>query len=104
MEESNKGDDSIMRKYRSAYLKPYIRKARKDDFNGARANDLRTAIIMGIIEGEGHKAYILVQRGSSGIITIARSRRELKKQIVPVAVGKMTFKEWANSAKFRCRK
>lgn len=93
-----------MRKYKSAYLKPYIRVARTSDFDGAKANDLRTAMMMGIIESEGHKAYVLVQRGSSGIITIARSRRELKKQIVPVAVGKMTFKEWANSAKFRCRK
>lgn len=96
-----------MRKYRSAYLKPYIRKARKDDFNGAKANDLRTAILMGIIEAEGHKAYVLVQRGTRGtrgIISIARSRRELEKLPALVALKKMRFKQWANLSKRQCRK
>lgn len=93
-----------MRKYRSAYLKPYIRKARKDDFNGAKANDLRTAILMGIIEAEGHKAYVLVQRGTRGIISIARSRRELEKSIILVALKKMKFNQWANFSKKQCRK
>lgn len=93
-----------MRKYRSAYLKPYIRKARKDDFNGARANDLRTAIMMGIIEDEGHKAYVLVQRGTKGIISIARSRRELQNLPALVAIKKMKFKQWSNLSKIQCRK
>ena len=93
-----------MRKYRSAYLKPYIRKARKTDFNGAKANDLRTAIMMGIIEDEGHKAYVLVQRGTKGIVLIARSRRELEKLPIAVALKKMTFKQWANLSKKQCRK
>ena len=77
-----------MRKYRSAYLKPYIRKARKDDFNGAKANDLRTAIMMGIIEDEGHKAYVLVQRGTEGIISIAKSRRELEESPIELQLRK----------------
>ncbi len=93
-----------MRKYKSAFLKPYIRVARSSDFDGAKANDLRTAIMMGIIEDEGHKAYVLVQRGTKGIIAIGRTKRELRNLPAIVAVGKMKFNQWANLSKRQCRK
>lgn len=93
-----------MRKYRSAYLKPYIRVTKPSDLDGAKANDLSVAIMMGIIESEGCKSYVLVQRGAKGIIAIARSRKELKDRIALVGLGISTFKEWANLIKKQCRR
>lgn len=90
-----------MRKIRSAYLKPYIRRAKPKDFDGARAQSLRTAIRMALYEGQ-EKAYVLVQRGSSKVVEIAGSREELKRMPLACRLSRHPNKEfnrWRNRIK-----
>ena len=98
-----------MRKYKSAYLKPYIRKAKKQDFNGVNASDLSIAILMGMFADYPKDVYVLVQRGSNKVVSIKRSREEIKRYVATIGfqkrdhIGKK-FNKWSNDVKHYCRK
>lgn len=98
-----------MRKYKSAYLKPYIRRAKKQDFNGTNAIDFRTAILMALLkEIKNKNIYVLVQRGSNKVLTLSTSKYKLKNKYAVVWVEKKhkskRFNKWCNDIKHYCRK
>lgn len=96
-----------MKKYKSAYLKPYIRKAKKQDFNARNASSISVCISQANYEGK--KAYVLVQRGSSSVILMSESKERLKSLIAVVGFKKnkkrmKKFNKWRNNIKHYCRK
>ncbi|MDB1923373.1 hypothetical protein ABHA37_08095 [Clostridium tertium] len=82
-----------MRKYRSAYLKPYMRRKTKKDVN-YRDCDFRTYLRLCF----PHFKYVMVQRGTNHIIACGRSKQELKREIFIVKKNN-DFKKWTNNAK-----
>ena len=82
-----------MRKYRSAYLKPYIRIKTEKDVN-YRGCDFRTYLRLCF----PHFKYVMVQRGTNHIIACGRSKQELKREIFAVRENK-DFKKWTNKMK-----
>lgn len=82
-----------MKKYRSAYLKPYIRRKTNKDIN-YKGCDFRTYLRLCF----SHFKYVMVQRGTSHIIACGRSKQELKKEIFIVR-GNKDFQKWANNVK-----
>lgn len=88
-----------------AYLKPYIRKAKKKDFNPKNASSLRICIKGAFFEDE-HKCYVLVQRGSNEVIDFGFTKDELKYSIP--FIGKKhknkKFNQWRNMVKHFAQK
>lgn len=82
-----------MRKYRSAYLKPYIRRKTQKDVN-YRECDFRTYLRLCFPWFK----YVMVQRGTNHIIACGRSKQELKREIFAVRKNK-DFKKWTNNVK-----
>lgn len=83
-----------------AYLKPYIRRARKKDFKPKNASSLRTCIRGAFFE-ELPKCYVLVQRGSNKVIDFGLTKDELKYKI-PFNIRKhrnKKFNQWKNMVK-----
>lgn len=91
-----------MRKYKSNYLKPYVRRIKDNDLKASsRDMDFRTFMRLGMSKEFGFK-YVMVQRGA-GIIQVGRSKEELKKSIL-VVKGNKSFNEWANRIKKQCQR
>lgn len=86
-----------MRKYKSAYLKPYIRRLRKTD----KEMDFRTAVRLAAAETMGYK-YVLVQRGVSGVLDVDKSKQKIKNKLIGVKKSK-DFDVWANQVKKKCQ-
>lgn len=82
-----------MRKYKSAYLKPYIRKMKKTD----QADNIRMAIELAYYSKKP-KAYVFVQRGTNTVIAVDTCRANLIERIVGVQKGK-DFNKWCNYVK-----
>lgn len=83
-----------------AFLKPYIRLARKTDFNAKKATSFSAIIKMGVYK-KMPKCYVLVQRGSNKIVTIGRTKDEIK-QRAPLIRGRginKRFNKWKNDMK-----
>jgi len=82
----------VVSKYKK-YM-PYIRK-----MNGKeKADDLRTCFRLAHFSVIDKQAYVMVQHGfPNQAIAVGRSKEEIKNSIIVVAIGKMTFKEWARS-------
>lgn len=83
-----------------AYLKPYIRRAKKKDFEPQKASSLRTCIRAAFFE-DMPKCYVLVQRGSNKVIDYGLSKDELKSSIL-FCQGKhrnKKFNQWTNVVK-----
>lgn len=98
-----------MRKYKSAYLKPYIRKAKKQDFYGSNASDIMVCIAMSIYKCYQGDVYVLTQRGSNRVIDIAKSKEEIKIRLLAVSNKKNNhrckkFNSWRNRIKIYCQK
>lgn len=87
-----------MRKYRSAYLKPYIRRKTQKDINYSGC-DSRTYLRLCFPWFK----YVMVQRGTNHIIACGRSREELKREMLEeenlVFGDNKNFKRWANKIK-----
>lgn len=82
------------------YLKPYIRKAKKKDFNPKNASSLRVCIRGAIFE-DIPKCYVLVQKGSNKVIDFGLSKDEIKKSLL-ICHGKhrnRKFNKWRNKIK-----
>lgn len=90
-----------MRKHKSNFLKPYIRKIKRSDI-GAKNVDLRTAIRLAMADEMGFK-YVMVQRGASGPVMVGRSKQELKRSLLVIRSNK-GFNVWANRIKNRSQK
>jgi hypothetical protein len=92
-----------MRKYKSKYLKPYIRRIKSGDCKKALDSDIRTyhAVCMAIDSGRG--GYVLVQHGASHILAYAPSKWELKNKVAQVRFSRkgknQAFKSWTNDVK-----
>lgn len=88
-----------------AYLKPYIRKAKKKDFNPKNANSLRTCIRGAFFEDE-LKCYVLVQRGSNTVIDFGFTKDELKYSIPFIGKNHKNkkFNQWKNMVKHFAQK
>lgn len=71
---------------------PYVRKA-----NGReRCEHWRMRIRLSHYQAIGKPFYVMVQRGFPNlIIDIGRNKRELRRGPLMVAVGRMTFRQWA---------
>jgi hypothetical protein len=82
-----------MRKYRSAYLKPYIRRKTEKDVNYPRC-DFRTCVRLCL----PYFKYVAVQRGTNHIIGCGRNRKELKEEMLENE-NVESFKVWANKIK-----
>lgn len=86
-----------MRKKKSAYLKPYIRRAKKSDFNGSRAANMLVAVKLGLYSDRPN-VYVLVQRGSKTIVDVATSKNAMKRKVL-VVKGNKGFNIWCNDIK-----
>jgi hypothetical protein len=86
-----------MRKRKSSYLKPYIRRRRNTD----TSESLREAIRLSLAKECGFK-YVMVQRGLKSIISVGKSKHDLKRQVFIVERNK-DFGIWANSVKKICQ-
>lgn len=87
-----------MRKYKSAYLKPYIRRLRKSDKGADLRNDIRiiTADVLGY-------RYVMVQRGSNLVTDIGKTKHEIKQHLLAVRTNR-DYNKWANRMKHYCQK
>lgn len=77
-----------------AYLKPYIRKAKKKDFNGKHLDSIYMCMQAAIYE-DMPKCYVLVQRGSNRIVAFGASKDEVKKSLLACR-GKHRNKKFNN--------
>ena len=83
-----------------AFLKPYIRLARKTDFSAKKATSFSTIVKMGIYK-KMPKCYVLVQRGSNKVVTIGRTKDEIKQRAPLIrerGINKR-FNKWKNDMK-----
>lgn len=87
-----------MRKYRSAYYKPYIRRITNKDRQNTNC-DFRTFLRLSFPEMK----YVMVQRGCNNILAVGVSKQDLKTNILVVRSNK-GFNMWANRIKHYCRK
>ena len=78
-------------------FKPYIRRQRPSD----KAEDLRTALRLGILPELSPKTYVLVQRGCPGVLAVGLSRREVQRSILSVTMKQKTFRRWQMDIKRR---
>lgn len=91
-----------MRKYKSNYLKPYVRRIKDNDLKASSRNmDLRTYMRLGMAKEFGFR-YVMVQRGA-GVIQVGKSKEELKKNILVVDSNK-GFNKWTNRIKKQCQR
>ena len=81
-----------MRKHKSAYLEPYVRKITKKDRNSTNC-DFFTAIRLVLPSSR----YVLVQRGTSRILVVAHSKEDFKKMTFNKTNRK--FNQWRNKIK-----
>ena len=86
-----------MRKSKSSYLKPYLRRLRNTD----TSESLREAIRLSLAEEYGFK-FVMIQRGSKSVISVGKSKQDLKRQIFTVRRNK-DFEKWANRVKKICQ-
>lgn len=98
-----------MRKYKSAYLKPYIRKAKKQVFYSSNASDIMVCIAMSAYEHHKGDVYILTQRGTNKVIEIGSSKETIKRRLLAVSNKKNNhrckkFNSWRNGIKIYCQK
>lgn len=79
---------------RNKKFKPYVRRA-----NGReRAYTLRMAIRLAYYVMSGKPYYVMVQRGfPNRAIAVGRSKREVQRGPLLVAIGKLSFCDWASS-------
>ena len=94
-----------MKKYKSAYLKPYIRVAKKKDFNECNASDF--SVFLDMLYYEDRKAYVLVQRGCKEVIEMRGSREELQRSLVAIRHKKhikKAYNQWSNGIKNTCQR
>lgn len=87
-----------MRKYKSSYGKPYIRKITPKDRENTNC-DFTTFIAMSF----NSTKYVIVQRGINGICACGKSKQQLKRSILVVNKNKH-FNKWANRIKKRVQK
>ena len=88
-----------MKKNRS-FLKPYIRLAKPKDFSSKKATSFSTIVQMGKYKRLS-KCYVLVQRGSDKVVTVGKTKDEIKK-MVPSIKGRginKRFNKWKNDMK-----
>lgn len=90
-----------MRKYKSNYLKQYVRKLKKKDRKTNNV-DLRTLIKLSMYDVAGYK-YVCIQRGTTGPIIVGKTKEEVKKSILAVNSNK-DFNKWSNRVKKSCQK
>lgn len=87
-----------MRKYRSAYLKPYIRRKTKNDID-YKGCDSRTYVRLCLPWFK----YVVVQRGTNHIIGCGRSKQELKRDMSKRDNKRFgynrKFSKWSNEVK-----
>lgn len=92
-----------MRKYKSKYLKPYIRRLKVSDRKLAMNSGITTyhEICMAIDTGRG--GYVLVQHGAKKIVAYGRNKWKLKNQISRIRITKKskgkTYNQWCNELK-----
>ena len=99
-----KGKEEVeMRKKKSAYLKPYIRKAKAKDL---RYENAASARVIGWQQAcrcrcecrRRSKTYVLVQRGSNRVLIIRGSKKEVKDTLMSVNTNR-EFNKWCNEIK-----
>ena len=84
-----------------AFLKPYIRLAKPNDFNSKKATSFSTIVQMGKYKRLS-KCYVLVQRGSNKIVTMGKTKDEIKKRAPLLNKGRginKRFNKWKNAMK-----
>lgn len=84
-----------------AFLKPYIRLAKSKDFSVKKATSFSTMVQMGIYK-KMPKCYVLVQRGSNKVVTIGKTKDEIKKRAPLLNKGRginKRFNKWKNAMK-----
>lgn len=92
-----------MRKYKSAYLKPYIRKIKPSDVNNKNCS-MDVYIKLGLWEeGFERLKYIMIQRGTDSIMMVGNSKQEIKKSLLSVRKNR-GFNKWRNWIKNYCQK
>jgi hypothetical protein len=77
---------------------PYVRRA-----NGReKSTSFRIALQLAFYQYIGRPHYVMVQRGFPNLaICVGRSKRDVQSQPLTVAVGRETFREWAQRVKRR---
>ena len=77
-----------MRKYKSNYLKPYIRRLKRNDLRRKPGYmSLQTWMRLGLALEIGYK-YVMVQRGNQHIMLVGKTKNELKRAFVVVRNNK----------------
>lgn len=94
-----------MRKYKSNYCKPYIKKATPKDISNYLATGDTQCWSVKTINGKTH-AYALVARGTDMVYAIARSKEEIKKFLIEDKHNGINreFNDFCNHMKYELRK
>ncbi|HWL09769.1 MAG TPA: hypothetical protein VNQ76_15285 [Planctomicrobium sp.] len=79
---------------------PYVRRA-----NGReKSESFRIAIRLAYYQMRRRRFYVMVQHGFPNLaIEVGASKREVQQKPLPVACGKMKFKEWAKLIQRKAR-
>lgn len=84
-----------------AFLKPYIRLAKPKDFSAKKAISFSTIVQIGKYKRLS-KCYVLVQRGSNKIVTMGKTKDEIKRRAPLLDRGRginKRFNKWKNDMK-----
>lgn len=87
----------MRRRHRKKQTMPYVRRMRRGDYNDSLRGQMIIKTYLGLMaEGRAKKRiYVLVQHGwKRRTMIIATSREEVLGQIVQIATGRKSYKQW----------
>lgn len=92
-----------MRKYKSKYLKPYIRKLKAGDLKRLRSQQTFRALLNECIIGRARKnkeqVYVLTLAGTRGIVDVEINKEKLRNAIVAIDTSNRECNKMRNAWK-----